>query len=260
MSLTIGGIEIGAGQPCRFVAELSNNANRDLARMFRLMDAAKAAGVDLLKAQCYSVEELLALRGNGPAPSPWGEQGLSMRDLYTRAMTPREWFAPMFEYAAEIGLPLFSSVFGLESLAVLESLHCPAYKIARLDNAHGGLADAVAATGKPLLVSEAREDESVCSAARTRFLYCPPGYPQERFAFAWKFHDEDSCGGHFLGFSFHGTDIMPCIVAAATGAKLIEAHMMLAEEPSELESNVSLTQHQFADMIANVRRVEEMLA
>ena len=49
------------------------------------------------------------------------------------------------------------------------------------------------------------------------------------------------------------------VAAVARGCKLIEMHFMLADEPSELEANVSLNQYQANQMIHDIRRVEAML-
>lgn len=272
--MNISGIEIGSGQPCRFVAELSNNwrtgpneTDRQMRdRMGRLIDAAKAAGADFTKLQAYTADELVALRGDGSAPEPWGSQGWTMRSLYEYAATPFEWFPLIKAHCERVGMPWFSSVFGPESLALLESLDCPAYKLARLDNKARSLSTMVAKTRKPLIVSESEWDQAVTRRhVNLARLYCPVDYPQTAFAFERA--SEPQWGefapgtfDSFDGFSYHGTDPLPCIVAAALGAKLIEFHLQLCDEPSELEANVSLTQHQAREMIEQVRKIERMLA
>lgn len=264
--MNIGPVSIGPGQPCRFVAELGNASNGNFDRCLRLIEAAKDAGADLVKFQCYTPDELVALRGDGPAPEPWGSQGWTMRTLYEKAQTPHAWFPKLAAYCNALRMPWFSSVFGPQSLALLESLNCPAYKVARLDNQANELLDATGATGKPMIVSATTSGEVVRAQARhhARALYCPPGYPQARFAFEDRLSPSSEWGMYappeFDGFSYHGTDPLPCIVAATLGAKLIECHMQLDNEPSELEANVSLTASQFAQMVQQVRRVEEMLA
>jgi len=243
---TIGGVRVGAGLPCRFIAEISNNHNGDLVLAFDLLDAAKAAGADFAKVQCYTPDELVLLRGDGPAPEPWGSQGWTMHALYEHAMTPRSFFASMFSYAAHIGLPIFASVFGEESLALMESLQCPAYKMARLDNQSSALYNTLKATGKPVIVSGASDDTNTASVIFADLrLYCPPGYPQPEGA-VWP---EQFTGVPWDGISYHGTDPSVGRAAAQRGAQLVEAHFQLADRPSRLESGVSLTPEQFATMV-----------
>ena len=255
MTLKIGGLEIGGDNPCRFVAEMSNNHNGDRDRLGRMIDAAHAAGADVIKVQAYTPDELCELRGNGPAPAQWGEQGWSMRELYAKAQTPLEWLPRIAAHCERVGVPWFSSVFGLDSLAALEAVGCSAYKIARLDNMHTRLIDAVKRTGKPVIVSGARED--VTAGDGVSWLYCPPGYPApiENVRLPQPFATEG-----FVGISSHCLEPMLPVAAVARGAKLIEMHFQLAEEPSELEANISLNEHQWRVMVENCRRVEAMLA
>lgn len=244
MTLNIGGVAIGGENPCRFIAELSNNHNGSLDRAFWLIDAAKRSGADFIKFQAYTASELVKLRGDGPAPDPWGSQGWTMYELYKKAATPLGWFGELAAHCAEVEIPWFSSVFGLESLTEMESVGCPAYKMASLDRAATRLFNAIAKTRKPLIIS--RPDYPDFNADAT--LYCKPGYPQYRPVYP--------ASEGFDGFSYHGTDIQPCIDAALEGASLVECHFQLDEEKSELESNISLTASQFKELVDTVRFAE----
>jgi pseudaminic acid synthase len=282
--MKIGTLEVGPGHPCAIVAEIGNAHGGSLGRAIHLLDAAKACGASAAKLQAYTPDELVALRGDGPAPAQWGEQGYTMRSLYEKARTPLEWLPTLYAHAESIGLPLFSSVFGPESLAALERVGNPVYKIAALDNKSDVLAEMVRATGKPLIVSGAtvrdvspwREvPDGSWKGARARrnpalTLYCPPGYPQPvPFTDLRARFDRQRCDGdvagcdivgpEFDGFSYHGTDPNACVIAATLGATILEAHFMLDAEPSELEANVSLGEEAFAQMVADVRATEVLL-
>lgn len=237
------------------VAEISNNHNGDRDRCGRLIDAAKVAGADACKFQCYSPDELVALRGDGPAPAPWNH--MTMYELYSRARTPFDWFPKIAAHCERVGIPWFSSVFGLESLKVLEDCGCPRYKIAALDRDHDW--ECVTTIGKPVLVStSSRYDCQWADAA----LWCPEGYPQTEFAFRFAFlncRSDDDDYPALDGFSYHGTDPSIPAVAVAAGATIIEAHFMLDDEPSELEANISLGQKAFTQMVASVRATERLL-
>ncbi len=221
---------------CRLVAEIGNAHNGDFDRCLRLVQAAHEAGADLVKFQAYSPAELVDLRGDGPAPEPWGSQGWTMETLYAKAQTPLKWFPRLATYCADAGIPWFSSVFGNGSLALLEALECPAYKLASLDYGKRQLLRAVRGTGKPLIQSYGHgKAPRTCEVP----MFCVPGYPQAPSSFQ----------GHFRaleGYSYHGTDPLVPLVAAALGAAVVECHVQLDDEPSELEANVSLTMTQLA--------------
>lgn len=219
----------------RLIAELSNAHNGDLARALRLLDAAKAAGATDAKIQAYTPDELVALRGDGPAPEPWGSEGWTMRSLYERARTPLEWVPTLFDHARAIGLPLFASVFGPESLAACEAAGCPEYKLAALDYGRADLFGLVLATGKPVIRSGRTPRAEPCDAL---MVWCPAGYPQGEAGLS-------ALGMGYRGFSYHGTDPDVPAAAALLYAEYIECHFHLEAEPSELEADVSLNEGQF---------------
>src|SRR5690349_1830477 len=161
----------GCSMACEIVAEMSNSHNGDRDRLGRMIDAAKLAGADAVKFQAYTPDELVALRGDGPAPEPWGSQGYTMRTLYEKAQTPLEWFPKIAAHCERIGMPWFSSVFGPDSLAALEAVGCPRYKISHFECLHADLRHLVAATGKPVIVSYPTPGSD------PGWVYCPGGYP-----------------------------------------------------------------------------------
>lgn len=233
---------------CAVVAEISNAHNGDIDRAKRLIDVAIEAGVHAVKFQAYTPNELVALRGNGQAPDPWGSQGWTMRDLYTAARTPLEWFAELAPYVEANGGKWFASVFGETSLTAMQLLGCQMYKLAALDYRSLKLRHMVHDTGKPTIVSVPRNkapklwDEAVA-------LYCPAGYPQGPINL------RTMVRGKFAGLSYHGTIPLVPALAAAMGARIVEVHIHLADEPSELEANISLDETQLVTLIEATHEV-----
>ena len=261
--MNIAGVEIGPDQPCRTVAELGNAANGSLDNMLRLIDECAAAGVDLIKTQAYTADELVALRGDGPAPEPWGSAGWSMRALYEKAATPHEWFPKIKARCRKVGVPWFSSVFGVGSLEMLLALDCRAFKVAAIDVAQDEfttmLRDVCGPTrpgGDSLPIIASSRGERIPWADLT--LYCPPGYPQDVSNFG-----PDQYRAAFAkcdGLSYHGTDWDIAAWSAHYGAQLLEFHVQLDDVPSKLEANVSLTISQVRDVVRGVRKASEVRA
>lgn len=267
--VVIAGVPIGPGYPCRFVAELSNAHNGSLELALEILEDMKRAGVDLVKFQAYTPEELVALRGDGPAPEAWGKAGWTMAALYEKAQTPLAWFPRLVQACRDLGLPWFASVFGLESLAAMEKLGCSAYKIARLDNAHEGHLLAVLSRQKPVLMSDSREVRIDLGRSRIperyaqqlHFLYCPPGYPQNPTAYGLPFFNGKGCDQsfHWLGLSSHLPDCRLGPAAVARGAAVLEYHVRAARVPSALEEAFSLRPSDVRALLDDVRMTEQLI-
>lgn len=238
------------GDGVTIVAELGPNHNGQFQNALRLIESAKDAGADFCKLQAYLPSELVALRGDGPAPEPWGSQGWTMRDLYESAATPFEWFPELVAHAKDIGIGWFASVFGAESLAMLEGLDCPAYKIAAMEWSDSGLRHMVEATGKPVVRSMplAQSDDG-----GPWNVYCPPGYPQTEL------HLARIRSGFYWGFSYHGQDPNVPAYAVVAGARYIETHIHLEDEPSRLEAGFAFTGRGFKEMVHGIRKAEALL-
>lgn len=240
-----------ANARCVVIAELSNNHNGSLDQALRLIDKVKEAGADAVKLQAYSVDDLIALRGDGPAPEPWASRGYTMRTLYEQAQTPLAWLPALFAHAESLELPIFSSVFGPDGFRALEDVGNPCYKLASLDFGSEALRDLVLATDKPLIRS-CHHEHAPIRLADSLTLYCPPGYPQPKPMLGNIRHGYD-------GYSYHGTDPTVPAFAVAAGATVVEVHVQLDDAPSVLERDVSLTITQLALLVRAVRRAERML-
>lgn len=219
--VTIAGREIGPAHPPYLIADLSANHLGSLTKALQLMDAAKDAGCEAIKPQLYRPEEMCK-PGTIAQEGPWA--GLDLYYLYERIQTPRKWFPVLFEHGRDIGLTVFSSVFSLEGVDFLESLGCPAYKIAANEYNWKELIDKCIATGKPVLVSEPNFDNPYPG---TIPLFNFPGYP---CVYKVSNMGELKNGKGVYGFSSHIMEIEGMAVAVALGASIVEYHLTLYRE------------------------------
>jgi N-acetylneuraminate synthase len=263
--VTIAGRAIGPEAPPFVVAELSANHNGTLDHAIAIMRAAKAAGVDAIKLQTYTADTI-TIDHDGPGFRI--EQGLwrgrTLHELYQEAHTPWDWHGALFEEGRSLGLPVFSTPFDASAIAFLERFDPPAYKIASFELVDLGLIRAVAATGRPVILSTGMasfvEIQEAMAAARDAgarqivLLHCTSGYPTppEEANLRTIPHLAEKLGVP-VGLSDHTLGIGVALAAVALGACLIEKHVTLRRADGGPDAGFSLEPDELKSLIENAR-------
>ncbi len=257
MELSIAGTHIGDGYPIFVIAEIGINHRGSREKAIALIDAAAASGADAVKMQTYITEKRV------PADSPLvgilKECELSFDDQRS-----------LFSYAKEKGIQLFSTPFDENSVAFLEEMAVPCYKVASFDLVNQSLLKHIAMQGRPVILScgMANQEEtdsavSILCEANTPFilLHCISAYPVPQAS------DLHLCTIRALrerydcltGYSDHSQGIEAAAIAAAAGATVIEKHFMLAGDADAPDHPVSFEPEQFSAMVEAIRHVSAML-
>lgn len=267
--MKIAGREIGGKNAPYIIAEISGNHAGSLENAKRLIKAAKRAGADSVKTQCYE-PDTITLDCNKldfiVQDGLW--RGRTLYDLYSKAHTPFAWHKELYSLAHKEGITIFSSVFDFSSVDLLESLGCPAYKIASFEIVDLPLIAYAAKTGKPLIISTGlASDREVLEAqeaagGRAAFLHCTSDYPGtvETADLGRIAHLENILGFTCpVGISDHTprASIVP-IAATAMRAAIIEKHLKLDGTISEDET-FSLTPLIFKAMVEDVHATYEAM-
>lgn len=248
----------------RFVAEVSSNHQRDLARCLAFVDAAAEIGCDAVKFQLFRVDALFA-----PEILAKSAVHRARRDWEL----PAEWIPALAARAHERGLAFSCTPFDLDAVELLRP-HVDFYKVASYELLWHPLLAACAGTQKPLVLStgmatldevEAAVDAVAAAGGRDLvLLHCVSGYPAP----------VDECNLAALdtlrglarrvpglrlraGFSDHS--VSPGVVHRAIhrfGAEMIELHLDLDGQGDEFRTGHCWLPGPLAALIREVRDAE----
>jgi N,N'-diacetyllegionaminate synthase len=248
--MKIGAIDLSS--EILVIAEIGNNHEGDFGLATEMIHAAVAAGARAVKFQTIQPERLVS-----------ATQAARIEQLSRYAFS-RDQFAELAGIAREAGAMFLSTPFTPDVLPWLGPL-VPAFKIASGDNNFTPLLEAVAATGKPILLSTGMSDmdaiKQVCTtignvaqSGEIALLHCVSAYPtppeQANLRAIATLARET---GKVVGYSDHTLGVDAAILSVALGARIIEKHFTLSKTQSDFRDHALSADP--AEMVELVRRV-----
>jgi sialic acid synthase SpsE len=254
---------------CRVIAEAGANHNNSVETAIEMARRAADAGAWAVKYQLYKAETISVRE----SPKYWTDEIGTATQFEAFKKSDKLDYAAYGEVAAacrELGIAFFATPFDLAAVDALEEMQAPVYKIASGDITFRPLIEAVAATGKPLLLSTgAATREEVEQAVewsglgpdKLVLLVCTLAYPTD---------DED---GHFaripafaeafapylIGMSDHTLGPAGAWMTAALGGVCIEKHYTLDKTlPDIPDHKISVDPPELAEMVEACDRAATM--
>lgn len=253
------------------IAEAGVNHNGNLQTALALAEQAKRAGADCVKFQTFIADHDISRYAEKAAyQKENGSQDESQLDMVKKLELPFSAFQIIQEYCHQIGITFLSTPFDLESVAFLDTLDMPFWKIPSGEVTNLPCLLAIARTGKPVVMStgmcEMEEIQAAMEALRANgtpritLLHCNTEYPTPYEDVNLRAMEtlRDRFGVE-VGYSDHTPGIEVPIAAAALGAVIIEKHFTLDRGMEGPDHKASLEPDELAAMTAAVRHIESAL-
>lgn len=256
--MRIGAREIGPGYPVFVVAELSCNHIGSLEVARRSIETAARCGADAVKLQLDDPNGGITIDSNaGPfriETGPWA--GRTLHDLYSETYTPWEWVPLLQPVAAACGVELFATVSCPNGVRYGERYGLPAYKVASFEISDHILLSSIAATGKPVILSDGCDDGSdmqealgILDGSDVAILHCVSQYPAESAQYDLDAVEAGGISDHTVGNTL-------AIAAVARGACILEKHFTLGRSLGGPDAGFSANPVEFRRYVNAVRETE----
>lgn len=243
---------VGGGAPCYIIAEIAQAHDGSLGLAHSYIDAVAAAGADAIKFQTH-IAAAESTPGE-PFRVKFSYQDDSRYEYWQRMeFTPAQWQG-IAEHCTEVGLTFLSSPFSIEAVELLDRLGMEAWKVGSGEVNNPLMLNAMAASGRPILLSTGMSDwdEITTAVERVRALEVPLGifqctskYPTPLAEVGLNVTaDLRQRFGVPVGLSDHSGQVFPGLAAMAQGIDLLEVHVVFAEGMFGPDTPASLTPEQ----------------
>ncbi|KAB8182690.1 NTP transferase domain-containing protein [Nonomuraea phyllanthi] len=264
--VAIGDALVGDGEPVYVIGEIGINHNGDLDLARRLIDVAADAGCQAVKFQkrtpaiCVPEDQKGRIR-----QTPWGE--MTYLEYKERTEFGADEYRQIAKYCDERGLHWFASPWDVPSVEFLEEMDVLVHKVASAGVADHELLRALAATGKPIIMSTGMSTLPEIDAAveilgtdRLIMMHATSTYPlppeeanlrtittlKERY-------------GVPVGYSGHERGLQISLAAVTLGAVCVERHITLDRTMWGSDHAASLEPAGLEHLVRDIRIIEQAM-
>jgi len=267
MTVTIGSHEIGEGLPAYVIGEIGLNHNGSVELAKKLIDVAADAGAQAVKFQkrtpdISTPEHMKSVLRE----TPWGE--MTYLEYRYRVEFDREQYIEIGDYATLRGLDWFASPWDVPAVEFLEDLNVVAHKVASASVTDLDLLSALAATGKPVILSTGMSTMQQIDAAvevlgtdNLVILHATSTYPlpPEEANIRMIPTLRAAYPGIPIGYSGHERGLQISLAAIALGATAVERHITLDRAMWGSDHAASLEPTGFEHLVRDIRVIEQAM-
>ena len=255
------------------IAEAGVNHNGDMKLARQLIDAAAAAGADMVKFQTFRAENLVAAHApKAEYQTKTTSAAESQYEMIRRLELTRENHDELIAHCRRRGITFFSTGFDIPSIDLLVELGIQSFKIPSGEITNLPYLRHVGALGHPVIISTGMANLDEIGAALTvlqgagtprekiTVLHCTTEYPAPKNEVNLRamqtIRDRFSVA---VGYSDHTEGIEIPVAAVALGAAVIEKHFTLDRTMPGPDHKASLEPDELKAMVTAIRNVEVAL-
>jgi len=267
MTVTIGSHEIGEGLPAYVIGEIGLNHNGSVELAKKLIDVAADAGAQAVKFQKRTPEiSTPEHMKNVLRETPWGE--MTYLEYRYRVEFDREQYIEIGDHATLRGLDWFASPWDVPAVEFLEDLNVVAHKVASASVTDLDLLAALAATGKPVILSTGMSTMQQIDTAvgvlgtdNLVILHATSTYPlpPEEANLRMIPTLRAAYPGIPIGYSGHERGLQISLAAIALGATAVERHITLDRAMWGSDHAASLEPTGFEHLVRDIRVIEQAM-
>lgn len=252
------------------IAEAGVNHNGSFDLACKLVDEAKKAGVDCIKFQTFKAEKLVSHSAKKAEYQKKATGDSSQQDMLKQLELSFEEFVQLKDYCDKAGVAFLSTPFDFDSLAFLDTIDMPFWKIPSGEVTNYPYLVALAKTGKPIVMSTGMCTKEEIGQALTvlrengageiKLLHCNTEYPTPfEDVNLTAMEDIRKTFSLEVGYSDHTKGIEIPVAAAALGATVIEKHFTLDKNMEGPDHKASLEPEELTEMVRAIRNIEKAL-
>jgi len=242
----------------KIIAEAGLNHNGDFNKIIKLINIAKSAEADYVKFQLFKTENFINQK--------FKHKNINYKKLYLRFKSfefSLEKWKKAINYANNIGINIFFSVFDKESFNILSKLKIKLIKIPSgeinnydlLKKINGSRKKVILSTGMSNLF-EIKKALKCLNKCEVILLHCVSEYP----TLSPNLNNINLLKKKFkkqVGYSDHTSDVITPALSVIAGASVIEKHFTYNKNQKIGDHKFSLSPAELTKMVKNVRFAEE---
>ena len=264
--IEIAGRKIGPDYPPLVIAEIGINHEGSLQVAKQMVDAAKRAGVEVVKHQTHIVEDEMSGAAKKVIP---GNANVSIYEIMERCALNEQEEIELKEYVEAQGMIFISTPFSRAAANRLQKMEIPAYKIGSGECNNYPLLEHIASFGKPVILSTGMNTiESIQKAVAifdkhnvaVALLHTTNLYPTPihlvRFGAMMQMHQ--AFPNKVFGLSDHTLNNNACLGAVALGASILERHFTDHMQRTGPDIVCSMDEQACRELILNSAEMAQM--